>query len=82
VAIDRAGLYWVDLALIPSVLALIGLIGERLGKNDKGGRNTPKKNYTWPMKKFLMAILCVSLLTGCVQTEFDSDPNDFIEPLP
>ncbi len=34
------------------------------------------------MKKFLMALLCISLLTGCVQTEFDSDPNDFIEPLP
>jgi hypothetical protein len=48
----------------------------------QGGRYTPKKNYTCLMKKFLIALFCISLLTGCVQTDFDSDPNEFIEPLP
>jgi hypothetical protein len=53
VAIIRAGLYWLDLALIPSVLALIGLIRpplaniERIGAGDthkdRRGRDAIKK---------------------------------------
>ena len=75
-AINRAGLYWFDLRLIPSVLALIGLnrptlahigrIGQRYLHKDKGGRDSIKKTasvYSSVMRKrFTQTVLNMVLI--------------------